>query len=578
MSGRTLAIGLGALLVLAAVPAIRHLRERPPAPQPAVRLMLHPPDGVEFGAGGDTAFDLALSPDGRGAVFAGARDGQVQLWRHDFSTGDATPLPGTAGGALPAFAPGGGTLVFFADGALQAIDLETGVVSRRAEAPAAGGASVGPGGRVLFAPSTTGPIVRLAGDVEAPATHLQPGDRGHVFPAWLGDEPRFLYLARRENGRHVLRLGGGDGDDVEVARSDSHGLVRHGRLLQVRDGTLLSSRFDVGAGRVTGEGVALALDVGVDVTGRGAFDAVDRLLAWMPPVRRAREIRRVSLGGDDLGTIGEPADYWQVRRSPDGRTAAVTILDPLLRTADIRLATLAGGPLAPLTRALASDTDPVWSADGARVLFRSLQDGQPNLFARAVRAAPAGDQPVLRSALDEVPTDWTPEAVIFHARHEATGFDILRLQSGETAPVALVQTPFNEIDGRLSPDRRWLAYSADDSGRYDVYVAPAGRQGTRTRVSTAGGVKPRWSPDGRFLFFVRGDELLRVAIGSSEGGLTAASPVLLTPLRQLRDYDVAGDGNSVLAILPVSAFAASPLRVIVSWAGLHSGRIQPDTH
>jgi len=297
------------------------------------------------------------------------------------------------------------------------------------------------------------------------------------------------------------------------------------------------------------------------------------MLVWAAAGEQRRELRWFDLEGRSAGQVGEPADYWQVRLSPDERTVAVTLLDPLLRTLDVVMLPRAGGPPTRLSLALAADSDPVWSPDGRRIAFRSWQAGRPHLYARSVTAASEADEPLSLSPFDEIPTDWTREQIVFHARAAGSGFDLWALEPGATAPTPLAHTGFNEVDGRVSPDGRWLAYSSDESGHWDVYLdrLPHGKQ--RTRISTAGGSKPQWADGGRALFFLRGREMMRVGLTFSDDG-----PVVTTPARlfvlplQTRDYAVSNDGQRLLAIVPAPSANSFTMHVMVHWMSSLPGR------
>lgn len=561
---------LAGLLVVSLPLAIRHLRETPPPPDPPLRLTFTPPASAEFGTG-DEPFDLAIARDGRQVVFAASSGGHVQLWRRALDAERAEPLPSTDGATLPSWSPDGAIVYFFAQSALQRVRLSDGHVERLADAPAPAGVASAPDGTILFAPAGTGALKRLAGGNVTDATRLRDGERAHGFPTYLPDGRAFVYVVTRDDGRRTLRRHDDEADE-ELTRTDSHGTVVAGHLLHVRDSTLMAVSFDDDMRRLVGKPVQLAHNVGTAGSGRGWFAAAGPVLVWAAAGEQRRELRWFDLEGRSAGQVGEPGDYWQVRLSPDERTAAVTLLDPLLRTLDVVTLPLGGGPITRVSLAVAADSDPVWSSDGRRVAFRSWQDGQPHLYARSVMATAGADEPLSLSPFDQVPTDWKHEQIVFHARAAGSGFDLWALQPGAKAPTPLAHTGFNEVDGRVSPDGRWLAYSSDESGHWDVYLdrLPQGKQ--RMRVSTAGGSKPQWADGGRALFFLRGREVMRVGLTFEDG-----RPVLTTPTRlfvlpvQTRDYAVSGDGRRLLAIVPAPSTNSFVMHVVVHWMSFHAG-------
>ncbi len=137
----------------------------------------------------------------------------------------------------------------------------------------------------------------------------------------------------------------------------------------------------------------------------------------------------------------------------------------------------------------------------------------------------------------------------------------------------LLQTPFDESGLRLSPDGRFAAFVSDEPGRNEVYVAPFPRLGERVRVTQDGAYAPRWSRDGKELFYLTPDRKL-VAVSVS-----ASSPPALGPPRTLftlqgpyrwPSYDVAPDGR-FLAIVPESLATEQPLTVLVGVLGQARG-------
>jgi len=556
MIWRAAALVLLVALVIVSVPAVRHLRETPPKPDPAVRLTLAPPPGVEFGSAAEEPFDLAIAPSGREFAFAAVAAGHTSLWRRAVDATRAEAIAGTSGAMQPAFAHDGTSIFFFAEGKLRQLTFSTGERRDLADAPAPGGIAVRRDGSVLFS-AAPGPIMRLASGKTASATTLRAGERTHAFPAWIDDSEAFVYLAIAGDGRRTIRLRTTEADD-ELVRTDSHAGVRRRNLIYVRDGVLRAEPIDVEKRRV-GSGVTLAFDVGVSPSGRGAFAIDDRLLAWGPPARRSRTLQWFSSGGAPLEPISEPGDYWQVRLSPDERQVAVTMIDPLLRTLDVFTMPASGGSLTRRSLALAADTDPVWAPGGDGLAFRSLQDGQPQIYTEAGA--------LYRSARDEVPSDWNAAGLVFHARSAESGFDIWMLSRGATEAHPLVRSGFNEVDGRISPDGRWIAYASDEPGHFDVYVARLDDPRIRTRVSMAGGSKPQWATS-RSIVFARGDELLRAGLIERDSVIEAATPSAFAAIPGLRDYAVSRNRERILAIVQSGSASGVTISVLVGWPSL----------
>jgi Tol biopolymer transport system component len=305
----------------------------------------------------------------------------------------------------------------------------------------------------------------------------------------------------------------------------------------------------------------MALDVGTGANGHSFFTASPRLLIAAARTKRLRQLAWYTLGSGERMPTREPADYWQVRLSPDDRVAAVTQTTPLLRTLDVVLAPMSEtGYVEPLTRAVAADSDPVWSADGQRLAFRSLQDGPPHVFLRPVRDADAADVRVPMSSSDETPTDWRDDRIIVHAPGTKGDLDVWTVNARTGAREVVANTGFNETDARLAPDGRWLAYVSDESGQPDVYAAPW-PQGPRIRVSFAGGARPRWSRDGRALFFVRGSQVMRADV--SKAGFTTPFQVLDVP--GIRDFDMAHRRDALIAVVPAHDATPASVSAIVDW-------------
>ena len=120
----------------------------------------------------------------------------------------------------------------------------------------------------------------------------------------------------------------------------------------------------------------------------------------------------------------------------------------------------------------------------------------------------------------------------------------------------LVQTPFSERNGEVSPDGRWLAYEANDSGRFEIYVRPFPDVAKGLwQVSTDGGTRPLWARNGQELFYLTATGAL-MRVGVARGPTWAATaPTKLfegrygaAAFHSGRTYDVSADGRRFLMI------------------------------
>ena len=261
--------------------------------------------------------------------------------------------------------------------------------------------------------------------------------------------------------------------------------------------------------------------------------------------------RGTRLGGREGTPTREPGDYWQVRLSARrSRRAASPQTTPLLRTLDVVLMPMSEtGNVEPLTRAVAADSDPVWSPDGrtARVSFAAGWTAA-SLHACRSRDQDAADQIVpMSSDIDETPTDWRrrsgPRAragprgrsrSLDHRPSDGCSRDRSRAP-GSMRPTA-----------RLSPDGRWMAYVSDESGQRRRLRDAMAARAPRVRVSFAGGTRPRWARDGRRF-------VLRAAARESCAPICQVVRRSPTPREVLdvpgvRDFDVAHRRDALIAL------------------------------
>jgi Tol biopolymer transport system component len=145
---------------------------------------------------------------------------------------------------------------------------------------------------------------------------------------------------------------------------------------------------------------------------------------------------------------------------------------------------------------------------------------------------------------------------------------------GDQKPLPVLQSRFTEQFGALSPDGRWIAYTSDESGAYEIYVRPfspdgGAGAGAKWLVSKGGGFYPRWRADGKRLFYSNlRSQLMAVEIDTGKG-FQAGTPRQLFAVvgtQLASNWDVAPDGKRFLFVTPANASRSAPFTVVLNWA------------
>jgi eukaryotic-like serine/threonine-protein kinase len=276
--------------------------------------------------------------------------------------------------------------------------------------------------------------------------------------------------------------------------------------------------------------------------------------------------------GKQIGSVGAPGNQANPRISPDGQKIAINISDPQTGNVDIWIYGSVGGIPSRLTSDPGFESGPVWSADGAKIIFARYH----GLFEK--RANGGGNEEVLlRSLRTQFANDWSKDGryILFVAFDPTTNLELWTLPvDGDRKPIPFMKAPFGVIQGQFSPDGRWLAYSSNESGKWEVHVAPFPGPGGNWQVSNGGGSEPRWRRDGKELFYMAPDGKIMavdvIADTTFEAG--TAKPLFLTHRREtisstdMFTYDVSPDGQRFLVNTDVTESNFSSLTLVLNWA------------
>jgi dipeptidyl aminopeptidase/acylaminoacyl peptidase len=257
--------------------------------------------------------------------------------------------------------------------------------------------------------------------------------------------------------------------------------------------------------------------------------------------------------GKRLGTVGNLDDFGNVELSPDGKTAAVTLLDSQLGTHDLWLYDVASGSRTRFTSDPDDENWLIWSADGRRVIFNSFGRERLELL-QTVAVAGAARDTLLADVEGLWPVSWSRDGkfLLFVRNSQKTGNDVWVLPlSGAKKARAVLDTDAAENWAAFSPDGHWIAYSSNESGVAEVYVMPFPATGRKWLVSRGGGFQARWRRDGRELFYLSANRMLMAAAVKAEGGnfqIDTAQRLFEVhlPYAPYHAFDVAADGQRFL--------------------------------
>lgn len=321
----------------------------------------------------------------------------------------------------------------------------------------------------------------------------------------------------------------------------------------MQGGALLAAPFDMERLEVRGHPTPVLKGVMWSPTGGMAQFALSRegSLIYIPGGAVGEEPRSllwVDRQGKALPVTEERRAFgnWPAL-SPDGKRIALSISRS--GNPDIWIYEIARRALTRITYSPGNEFRPIWLPDGARLAYYYAQARPVNLFWISVDASGESER-LLKGQYDQRVGSCSPDGkmLVFGEDHPLTRRDLWVLPlEGERKAWPFLNTSFNEDEAAVSPDGRWLAYASDESGRYEIYVQSFPKSGRKRQISTEGGNFPRWSRNGRELFFRNGAKLMAVSI-ETQPELTTGQPRFLFEGPYLEGYDLAPDGQRFLMV------------------------------
>jgi Tol biopolymer transport system component len=560
---------------------------RPVADLRPLRLSIIPPAGMTFTPKDVSGMpDFAVSPDGSRLAFVASGPGaRQQLWVQELASAAAQPLPGTTDATGPFWAPDSRTLAFYARGKLKRVSLGGALPQDLTDvAVALPSGAWSADGIILFGGSAgDAALFRISaeGGAVVPVTKVDTsrGEQRHLWPQFLPDGRRFIFYVQTavpaDNGVYV-----GSIDSVEktpVLHSFANAVyAASGHLLFEQSGNLMVQAFDAKTGAVSGHAFALGDRVSsLAAPGYlGVSIGADGTMAYWNGHARATELLWFERNGRPLGRLGSPKAYQSPALSPDAKKVLVSEQIGPNRT-ELSNIDVSSGVATRVTLpgvGAAMALFGIWSPDGKGVVYSTIDAAGLHIQQRA--ASGIGQQTELLGAPALFPEDWSRDGrwLVYNTVPGKTASDIWAFNVAERKPRPIVEDPAIQVQARLSHDSRWLAYTSDESGDWEVYVQPFPDGQGKWQVSTGGGSQPLWRGDSKELFYVAADgRLIAVPIagtqtfevGVSQPLFATRIPPVLAPWRT--NYAVSSDGQRFLVNSVVAEAAPNAITIAVNW-------------
>jgi serine/threonine-protein kinase len=529
---------------------------------------------------------VAISPDGKRVAYVLRHGPSALLYIRALDQLKAEAVAGSEGAIGPFFSPDGSWIGFFARARLLKVPATGGSIVDLC--PVEGntrGAAWGTDGYIYFVPGATVGLQRIAagGGQPQPFTALraEAKERTHRWPQIMPDGKHVLFTVGSADSPEFYDDSEIDAVSLETGQramilkgASRAAYVSPGHLIYARGGALYSIGFDPVRLQTNGAATPVVTNVAGDTSSGAAFfdmSGGDLLYVTGPSINEHGSLIWANENGKIEEVEAPLHHYRDLTLSPDGTQVAFAIAE---RTQDIWVYDFRNRTLNRRTfegQCLA----PVWTPDGKHLLYQSSIGGGRG----QINIIPSdGSSPAQALSESERSTQRLPMSVSPDGKFATLGsaspssINLLSL-TGDHQVITLSGPNDGGMTPMFSPDGRWIAYTAAPNADFEVFVQPYPPTGGRWQASSQGGHWPRWSGDGKQLFFVDGNnDIIRVTI-STKNGFQAESAKLFykgiyMPPGSTSNYAVSYDGTRVLMMKPADGpQVPSQMVIVLNWAG-----------
>jgi len=509
---------------------------------------------------------LALSPNGNDLVYCMADEGKNNLYLRSLTSFNATLIEGTSNATAPFFSPDGQWIGFNADGKIKKVSIHGGVVEVLTDAPGFRGASWGPDGTIIYAPTYGSGLMAISstgGNTRVISVRdTAHNERTHRWPQILPDGKHVIYTVgdvdnpnAYDNAQIVIQsLENGERHFLDL-RGEMAYYTEPGYLIVARKGVLLAAPFDLNAIKLLAPLITVLDDVeGDNGSGISYFSlSQNGDIAYIPGTRNQElELVWVDLKGE-VEPVPLPLKPYTIPRvSPDGTKIAVNL--GLLHQGDgIWIYDLFSSVFNRFT--FEQEFCSVWSNDGSTLLFTA---GNGILMQKSLNGGAAETITEVGTNTAYFPITISPDnnSIILNQLGGFNEGEIMIMDLEKKAkPDYLFSSDSYEYGGDFSPDGKYITYGSNETGRLEVYIKTFPDLKSKWQVSTAGGIQPQWAPDGGSLYYINNTGKMMHVPLKRKPFFSPGKPKEIFDVSQMyfpnnpvSNYDIAPDGRRFIMV------------------------------
>jgi Tol biopolymer transport system component len=468
------------------------------------------------------------------------------------------------------------------------VDAEGGTPFTIADVTSPRGGAWNTEGTIIYAPDQAKGLYRVpaAGGKPVPLTQLDTTlkEITHRWPVFLPDNDHYLFFARGSlagfsgsEKDHIYAGSLSKGTVQQLFPAVSEALYADGMILFTRENSIIGQAFDPVKLKVSGDPVTIAQDIQYTPRwSRGTFSVSQNgLLAFLPGGQESRpDIILVRKDGSVISHIGRLDVLFHASISPDGKRLAMDLLDSQSRNIDVWIYDTDRGIKTRLTFSKEPDLGPIWSPRGDSVAYINGQGAETKIMIQQTSGS-GQEAMIAHLSSDAMISDWSSDGkyLLYSIRTGANNDIWLVPLTGDRKPIPVLESEYNEVAGKFSPDIRWIAYVSDESGKSEIYVrsfAPPGTAGNTSQVlkrqiSVEGGTSPVWRSDGKAIFYVTPRGIMLAELNTAAGSLEITRVSQYSPEHVIYFGDIHSSGNIIVTQTVQVASGVVPLNLVVNW-------------